>query len=406
MVRGTRQLAIVLVAMAAAVMLASGLAVAATFTGTNGDDNIKGTDQADEIYGEAGKDTLKGMAANDKVFGGADDDTLYGDDTAGTAASGDDNVQGEGGNDKVFGGPDKDVVKGGPGNDTVQGEVGADLVHGGEDDDTVSGADPLNATLGDGANKVYGDNGNDEVLGGSNADDLYGGSGEDFILGGPVERDAPDIVYGGDGDDEISVANNPASKETIIDCGAGVDTVEADHLDVVESNCENVTVTPADADPTATPPGYDPNAPDTIQEPLETYTVPADGGATTQEIAGSTCESRRDTPHASRSAKPIPYAEVLAIVGVRYCHYKKKSIYVDTKLQKYAGYFYTVRRIRATAYNAYEINTYLAWRCPPISNYYRGVLYDAVIRDYDGDVHYMLFSRYSRVGAATCAEYA
>lgn len=97
-------------------------------------------------------------------------------------------------------------------------------------------------------------NGDDTVIGASGADTLRGGPGADTIIEGPVndatqdtiEAD-PTVFSGGpppDADtwnDKINVASTPAHKD-IVNCGPGTDEVEADPLDVVNSNCETVEI--------------------------------------------------------------------------------------------------------------------------------------------------------------------
>ena len=51
----------------------------ATFTGTNGNDQITGTDSNDTITGAGGNDFLAGGSGDDSVAGGTGNDTIYGD---------------------------------------------------------------------------------------------------------------------------------------------------------------------------------------------------------------------------------------------------------------------------------------------------------------------------------------
>ena len=73
--------------MALGLLTAGTAALAATKTGTSGNDKIDGTNQADTISGGHGNDKIRGL----------------------------------GGNDTLDGGPDSDSVDGGPGNDSVYG---------------------------------------------------------------------------------------------------------------------------------------------------------------------------------------------------------------------------------------------------------------------------------------------
>ena len=175
-----RRLTVLVTAIGVALLLASGVALAATFDGTDGNDTFVGTDGPDDIRGRAGNDTLSG-------------------------AGGIDRVRGDGGNDTLSGGPggtvdQRERVEGDGGNDTTSGDGGADEVRGG---------------LGD--------------------DDMLGGGGADFIR---ADDAGIDEVIAGIGADVIE-AHDDAGVDTI-DCGDGVDTVDFDAgVDVVAANCEN-----------------------------------------------------------------------------------------------------------------------------------------------------------------------
>lgn len=174
--RGTRRLITVLVAMVAAVLIASGVVFAATLQGTAGPDVMEGTAGDDRLDGNDGDDTISGLEGKDQLDGGKDNDTLFG----------------EAGNKDVPAGDDS--LRGGFGNDTI-----------------------------------YGGRGADELIGGDNNDKLYAG---------PLDEAAQDTVYGSGGDDTIYTANYPAAKD-VVNCGFGTDKVVADSLDQVDSNCEN-----------------------------------------------------------------------------------------------------------------------------------------------------------------------
>ncbi|NHA70104.1 peptidoglycan DD-metalloendopeptidase family protein [Phycicoccus flavus] len=98
----------VAVAALAAMTLGTGIASAATLSGTGGNDTIHGT---------AGADTIKG-------FGGADN--LYGGDGA-------DVIEGGNGPDHVVGGNGPDDVNGGPGVDEIYGLDGNDVLRARDD---------------------------------------------------------------------------------------------------------------------------------------------------------------------------------------------------------------------------------------------------------------------------------
>src|SRR5258706_8398523 len=75
----------------------------ATLNGTNGNDTIIGTTDADTINGLGGNDFLAGDSGDDSIVGGAGNDTLYGD----------------GGNDWLEGGAGNDSMSGGGGQDNI-----------------------------------------------------------------------------------------------------------------------------------------------------------------------------------------------------------------------------------------------------------------------------------------------
>lgn len=176
--RGTRRLVLLLTVMVTAILLASGAALAASIVGTDGPDTVAGTEGDDTLDGLGGDDTIEGLAGKDTVEGGDGADHLYG----GNAAH----------------------------------------------DGSLSGADVLRGEIG-----------NDYLEGSANGDRLNGGGGADTVVEGPDGDQALDTIFGGSGADLISAAGVPASTDDI-DCGEGVDDVQADPLDAVSSNCENV----------------------------------------------------------------------------------------------------------------------------------------------------------------------
>jgi len=82
----------------------------APINGTDGDDNLFGTNKNDIINGLGGDDSLDGMKGNDILRGGAGDDELEGED----------------GDDKLIGGAGNDELEGGSGSDKLTGGAGAD----------------------------------------------------------------------------------------------------------------------------------------------------------------------------------------------------------------------------------------------------------------------------------------
>jgi Ca2+-binding RTX toxin-like protein len=89
-------------------------------TGSPGNDNIIGSDGANQLRGGKGNDKLSGNDAPDTIIGGAGDDRIRGGDA-------DDTLQGKGGNDNIRGGDGDDDLNGGKGkHDVCDGGGGSD----------------------------------------------------------------------------------------------------------------------------------------------------------------------------------------------------------------------------------------------------------------------------------------
>lgn len=165
---------LLLTSIALAVLLASGIALAATVNcnpdaykcvGTSGPDTLYGTsDDYDNIRGREGADKIYGLGGDDRTI---HSEGLYGDD-------GDDVVRGGQGNDSVYGGHGSDRVFGGPGSDSITGETqnyvgpAPDFISGGEGDDFIRAGDTTR-------DRIYCGLGYDTVL----ADDAQGNSPSD-----------------------------------------------------------------------------------------------------------------------------------------------------------------------------------------------------------------------------------
>jgi hypothetical protein len=119
-----RRAAILLSAIALAMVVGGGVAVAATIrcdggfcSGTNRSDSIFGTNRHDAIFardggdfvsGRAGPDNLNGERGKDEVLGWRGDDWVKG-------GRGDDEVGGGLGNDRITGGSDHNIIRAGDG---------------------------------------------------------------------------------------------------------------------------------------------------------------------------------------------------------------------------------------------------------------------------------------------------
>jgi Tol biopolymer transport system component len=97
------------------------------FTGTPGNDTIRGSYYFDRINGLGGNDLIKAFDGNDAIYGENGNDTIL----AGN------------GNDFVLAGPGDDRIYGGAGNDTIIPGNGHDVVDCGPGIDTVEGSGPL-----------------------------------------------------------------------------------------------------------------------------------------------------------------------------------------------------------------------------------------------------------------------
>jgi Ca2+-binding RTX toxin-like protein len=119
----------------------------AIFDGDGGDNDIRGTDQADIINGKGGNDRLDGARGDDRVRGGQGDDRVAG-------SLGDDHLIGDAGDDTLSGGEldlpgpgDDDTLDGGAGNDLLLGGAGRDRMLGGTGDDKMVGGRGLEVDI-------------------------------------------------------------------------------------------------------------------------------------------------------------------------------------------------------------------------------------------------------------------
>jgi hypothetical protein len=117
------------------------------------------------------------------------------------------------------------LVKGTPFRDFLYGGAGADRLLGGGRADVIDGGP-----------------GNDVLDGDGGWDTLLGGGGDDVLIG----RGDPDTIVGGPGRDRMFAGGE---RDTIfaqdgwrdtIECGRGIDTVNADRFDNVARDCERV----------------------------------------------------------------------------------------------------------------------------------------------------------------------
>jgi hypothetical protein len=165
---------------------------------------------------------------------------------------------GDGGNDELSGYTGLDRLDGGPGDDQLAPYSFGDTVVGGPGFDTVlyGGADPVAVTLdgvaddgvagqqqniGADVEAVRGGDGPDDITGTAAANALRGGGGGDTLQGGG----GADALVGEGGNDTIRARDGAADT---VDCGPGNDAVVVDVIDVVDADCEIVTLPDDDGD--------------------------------------------------------------------------------------------------------------------------------------------------------------
>ena len=134
-------------------------------------------------------------------------------------------------------------IQGTAGNDTLHGTELADVLVGGKGNDRLLAVDT--GYVGD---TLDGGTGNDVLVGAIQSDTLLGGPGNDTLNGGP----SADWLDGGPGRDHLNgqggrdVIDAVDGQRDVITCGAnafgprGRDTVFADRVDAVASDCEIV----------------------------------------------------------------------------------------------------------------------------------------------------------------------
>ena len=194
---GVRKTVLLLALIGLGVLLASGIALAATFTGNDGDNVIYGGSSDDTIDGKGGADALYGKGGKDTLYGGP------GNDNAAT------NLY-----DKVTNSYVSAGLRGGAGNDTIDGQEGDDDMEGNGGRDTINDTSP------------------------NDADKVWGGTEDDTIN-----------VADGDYNDQVSCGEGPDGTEINTDRDtAKIDVAYSDTTkttitgaDKVANNCEVVT---------------------------------------------------------------------------------------------------------------------------------------------------------------------
>ena len=173
-------------------------------TGAGGTYRIDVTVQspAQTLTGGAGADTLTGWLGNDTITGY---DPAVGPDAVGNL------LNGFGGDDSLRGGDGADTLLGGEGQDRLRGGGGNDSLDGGAGNDTL-----------------LGEGGNDQLLGGPGSDRLTGHGGDDTLVAGTT---GADTLLGGAGNDSLDGRGASPSEVSLLNGGAGNDTIQAEARD-------------------------------------------------------------------------------------------------------------------------------------------------------------------------------
>jgi hypothetical protein len=167
-----RKTVLLLGAMALALLLASGIALAETIDCTAGR-GCFGTDDPDTLNGSVGHDDMDARQASDRLFGNDGHDWMSGDTygPADSSTDGDDRIFGEAGDDGMVGYGGSDLLSGGDGYDYIaaienSNNPGEDTVKGGADTDFINALDESIDTINCGAgsrDRVYYDKNLDTV---------------------------------------------------------------------------------------------------------------------------------------------------------------------------------------------------------------------------------------------------
>jgi hypothetical protein len=96
-----RRVILLLAAMAATLIVASGVALAVNKIGTDGPDTLRGTNWDDNLLGKGGNDILFGLGGRDNLLGGPGKDIVLGGNER-RPLGGDKNLAGGPGNDGVL----------------------------------------------------------------------------------------------------------------------------------------------------------------------------------------------------------------------------------------------------------------------------------------------------------------
>ncbi len=190
--------------------------------------------------------TADGADGLDNLTGGEGDDTLDG-------GAGDDSFTPAGGADDVVGGGGLDFVSlsAPPTNRNVT--LFDNLANDGEGDNIHSDVESVSSDTGndvivgtDDGNNLAANGGNDNIDGRGGDDVVFGGDGNDTLEGGTGD----DLLFGDDPRTDPALSGNDTinardGELDTIDCGPGIDVVNADDNEAsIDANCETINRPP------------------------------------------------------------------------------------------------------------------------------------------------------------------
>jgi Ca2+-binding RTX toxin-like protein len=171
-----------------------------------------------------GNDFVTAVANADttRISGGPGNDELNGNKGFGSQS----------GDDTLLGGDGLDIMRGNHGNDTLDGGSNSDSLFGDQGNDTADYSGRSAPVIVDLAVSAHnGEQGEEDWL--SGIENVLGGAGADRLNGSA----AANLMVGGAGNDEIRARDGAYDR---IECGSGSDSVSADAVDSVASDCEHV----------------------------------------------------------------------------------------------------------------------------------------------------------------------
>jgi Ca2+-binding RTX toxin-like protein len=221
----------------------SGLECPDVLEGSGGDDNLLGGGAGDRLLGGTGRDRLRGNTGddvlnmglgNDRGSGNKGNDVLLGRRGRDTlrGKTGNDELNGGRERDNLLGGANRDILEGQQDNDRLNGENGADRLNGGLGTDRVRGnlkndfsrGGRGNDTLwgGNGRDTLRGNRGNDKIAGNGQIDRILAGLGDDVITAGA----GADRIRTGGGSDRIIYKSANHGVDTIFDFDVARDQID------------------------------------------------------------------------------------------------------------------------------------------------------------------------------------